>query len=324
MIKIISGFGGMGGSTIAFVNLVNLFNKNGHDAILYAPENGSPKIAWHLDKCKSEKLDGTFLADYYGTPRQSQLVLKDYNILNEIVDDDDILICHLLPLYREHHDSTFELVGFDTSRLKKVIYACHETDVYPVSNINPEKFDLIHYVSEGQRDWHHYNKVPNVVIPNVLSPLKKQKKTIEFKKVGGVIGTIGEAKRTHVAIKAALDDGCDKVLVFGGVDQFAEKYWEKHMSPLLKDETVMCVGRCDDKSLMYSDLDVVYHASKYETFNYIEKECAMLDIPYIHTDVREAAEVSPLFDAEAKTPTLVSDKEIMKMWEKVFDKKRDS
>ena len=163
-----------------------------------------------------------------------------------------------------------------------------------------------------------------MVIPNVLSPIEKQKKTIEFEKVGGVIGTIGEAKRTHVAIQAALDDGCDKVLVFGGVDQFAEKYWEKHMSPLLKNEKVMCVGRCDDKSLMYSDLDVVYHASKYETFNYIEKECAMLDIPYIHTDTRAAAEVSPLFDAEPEIPTLVSDKEIIKMWEDIFNTPRVS
>ena len=50
----------------------------------------------------------------------------------------------------------------------------------------------------------------------------------------------------------------------------------------------------------------------------------MLDIPYIHTDTRAAAEVSPLFDAEPEIPTLVSDKEIIKMWEDIFNTPRVS
>jgi hypothetical protein len=37
MIKILSGFTGPGGSTVAFNNLVNLFNDNGIDACLYGP-----------------------------------------------------------------------------------------------------------------------------------------------------------------------------------------------------------------------------------------------------------------------------------------------
>ena len=302
MIRIISGYGDMGGSTVAFINLVNLLNENGHEAIFYAPH------AWMLDQCESEQIAGTFSPDYFDTHRQSQLVLRDYNVLNQILEDDDILICHLLPLYKEHY-STFELSDLDTSKLKKVIYSCHETDVYSVSNINAEKFDCIQYVSEFQRDWHDYNKVPNVVLPNILSPIEKREKTLEFEKIGGVIGTISEAKQPHLAIQAALGDGCDKVLVFGSTDKYSEHYWNQHMAPLLRDGMVHYLGRCDNKALMYSDLDAVYHSSQMETFNYIEKECAMLDIPYVHTDSTEKVE-----------PTeLVSEGEILKMWEDVFE-----
>ena len=324
MIRIISGAGFMGGSTVAFINLVNLLNKNGHDAIFYTPHD------WVKGQCRSEKIEGTFVDDYFDTPRQAQLVLKDYNFLNDVMEDGDTLICHLLPLIPEDLDVDRELPKFfDTSKLNKVIYACHETDIYPVTNINPEKFDLIHYVSEFQRDWHDYKEVPSVVIPNVMSPLEKRKKTIPYEKVGGIIGTIGRGKQTHVAIQAALDDGCDKVLVFGNVDVGssneksnaylkAQEYWDTHMAPLcgksmkfITNSHVELLGSCDDKSLMYSDLDVVYHASPRESFNYIEKECALLGIKYVHVDNND----------DYTPPTLASDKEILAMWEKILVKK---
>lgn len=50
-IKIVSGWTAPGGSTVAFINLVNEFNKRGMEAILYGPHD------WHLSKCKSEKLE---------------------------------------------------------------------------------------------------------------------------------------------------------------------------------------------------------------------------------------------------------------------------
>tara|TARA_R110000824_G_scaffold182086_2_gene362957 strand:+ start:76 stop:1020 length:945 start_codon:yes stop_codon:yes gene_type:complete len=313
MIRIISGAGFMGGSTIAFINLVNLLNKNGHDAIFYSPHD------WVKGQCRSEKIDGTFINDYFDTPRQTQLVLRDYNTLNNLMEGGDTLICHLLPLISEDLGvSRMVPKFFDTSKLNKVIYACHETDIYPVTNINEKKFDLIHYVSEFQRDWHDYKKVPSVVIPNVISPIEKKQKTISYNKVGGVIGTIGRGKQTHVAIQAALDDGCDKVLVFGTLDigstnpksnvhKKAKEYWETNMVPVSSPKVDM-VGLCDDKSLMYSNLDVVYHASPRESFNYIEKECALLGIKYVHVDNKD----------DYTPPTLASDKEILAMWEKVL------
>jgi len=69
MIKIVSGYSEKGGSTSAFIDLTNEFNKLGIDTTFYGPHK------WHLDKCKSGLLDSGF-----------------------IVDKNDILICHFLQL----------------------------------------------------------------------------------------------------------------------------------------------------------------------------------------------------------------------------------
>lgn len=49
-IKIITGFSDKGGSTFAFINLVNQLNESGIDCTLYGPHK------WHLNKCKSDLL----------------------------------------------------------------------------------------------------------------------------------------------------------------------------------------------------------------------------------------------------------------------------
>lgn len=66
MIKIISGWSNKGGSTFAFINLTNEFNKHGIDTTFYGPHD------WHLDKCNSDKLN------------------------NLKLESDDILIVHFL------------------------------------------------------------------------------------------------------------------------------------------------------------------------------------------------------------------------------------
>jgi hypothetical protein len=48
-VKIISGHTNPGGSTIAHINLCNLFNERGLDTVFYGPHD------WHLDKCRAEK-----------------------------------------------------------------------------------------------------------------------------------------------------------------------------------------------------------------------------------------------------------------------------
>jgi hypothetical protein len=69
MIKILTGYSGPGGSTIAFDTLVNLFNENGIDSCLYGPHD------WEGVTCKFSKLH------------------KDVKI-----NQDDVVIYHFLPI----------------------------------------------------------------------------------------------------------------------------------------------------------------------------------------------------------------------------------
>lgn len=69
MVKIVTGYSDKGGSTSAFIDLTNEFNRRGIDTTFYGPHQ------WHLGKCKSDILNDGF-----------------------IVNTDDILICHFLKL----------------------------------------------------------------------------------------------------------------------------------------------------------------------------------------------------------------------------------
>lgn len=72
MIKILTGWSNPGGSTIAHINLCNLFNKNNLDCILLGPHQ------YHLDKCKAG-------------------ILTNDLVLNK----EDILIVHFLQLNKK-------------------------------------------------------------------------------------------------------------------------------------------------------------------------------------------------------------------------------
>jgi hypothetical protein len=259
-IRLFTGWSNMGGSTVANINLVNLFNKNKIDAELYGPHD------WAQGKCKFTKFP---LAP--GQPPHSNII--DQEFVMDTVQRGDVVLCHALPLAFDGQGRGF---------LKRAVYTCHETNLYPVSTyIDHKKFDFIHYVSNFQRDWHKLS-YPNVVIPNVLNNLTDLKKTLDFKKVGGIIGSIDPHKQTHFSVLTALADGCDKVLIFGAVT--SPKYYEDEIRPLVEgDDRVEYCGVLYDKSAMYANIDTVYHSSPRETFNLVEHECRILDKNYIHT-----------------------------------------
>ncbi len=68
VVRIVSGWSAPGGSTVAFINLTNLLNDNGIEAVFYGPQD------WHLDKCKGEPMN------------------------NFTSGEDDVLICHFVDL----------------------------------------------------------------------------------------------------------------------------------------------------------------------------------------------------------------------------------
>lgn len=112
-IKISSGYTGPGGSTVAFINLVNLFNENGVDAILYGNSD------WAKDQCKFENSEYLHLTGkdsfitHYLQPSMGRPKVRNF-----------ILSCHETKLYP----------------LKQI---CNDTKIW----------DKIHFVSQFQKDW---------------------------------------------------------------------------------------------------------------------------------------------------------------------------
>lgn len=235
-VKILSSWSNPGGSTISFIRLCNLFNDKGYDATFYGQHD------WHLDKCKSDKLD-------------------QYN-----PEDNDIIISHMLT------------IGTNVPR-KRHILSLHETNLFPLTvardNGYLESWDAIHYVSSSQRAWHAVNH-PYRIIPNIIEDIENISDCHEGF-IAGVIGSIDKHKQTHLSIQRALADGADKVLVFGNVTDIPysidQKEWIYH-------DKVQLMGHYDNQRDMYAMVDKVYHSSQRETFNYIAAECSMLGIPY--------------------------------------------
>ncbi len=235
-VKIISGYSNPGGSTVAHINLTNLFNANGIDCTYYGPND------WHLDKCNGKNL------------KEVVLSAEDYVIVHYI----------LLP---------------GKPVCKKVILSCHETTVFEIKKILEQIktpfWDNIHYVSESQKQW---QGVDGVVIPNVLDKLKKKDPHPMLKTwTAGVIGSLDRHKQTHVSIDRAIAAGYEKVVIFGAPTD--PKYFIEEIYPRLNNNVVY-MGHIDDKQKMYDYMDVVYHSSLGETFNYVQAECKMVGVAY--------------------------------------------
>lgn len=224
MIKIISGFSSMGGSTEAFINLTNYLNDYGVETCFYGPH------VYHLDKCNG-KLINTL--NYRGS---------------------DIFICHY----------TYNIPYLS----KKIIFSCHERKNF--FNITPiiNSIDCVHFVSEQQKSEHNVNK-ESFVLPNLIAKIDVIDRPTA--KTGGIIGTIFPTKNTHISIKEALNDNCEKVLIYGNIGH--DSYFKEYILPLIDNKRVFYCGWVIDKNKIYSSLTDVYHYSQTETWGYIEGEC---------------------------------------------------
>jgi hypothetical protein len=165
-------------------------------------------------------------------------------------------------------------------RPAKAILSCHETNIFELRKFpqNEPFCNSIHFVSESQRDWQKCDLVDNLhtfVIPNVVTKLVSDQ---QYKGgVAGVVGSIDSHKQTHVSIQRALAAGYRKVIIFGYVTDNA--YFKEYVEPLLSD-TVAFMGAVKNQQTMYNMLDAVFHSSKRETYNLVQKECAMAGIEY--------------------------------------------
>ena len=82
MIKILTGWSNKGGSTFAFMSLMNEFSKVGIESKLYGPHD------WHLDKC-----NGDMIGNY--TPKEEDVLIAHFlNLGNRPPVKKIILSCH--------------------------------------------------------------------------------------------------------------------------------------------------------------------------------------------------------------------------------------
>lgn len=249
MVKILSGHSDKGGSTVAFINLTNIFNENGIDCTFYGPHD------WHLDKCKSD-------------------LLQNYK-----PEHSDILITHYLALPKR-------------PTAKKVVLSCHEKWWYEVADIK-QFWDTAIFLHQEHKDYHWRYNEDYKIIPNFKETLSPSDKS-NLDKVAGIIGTIEDRKQTHVSIQRALNDGCEKIYLFGHIGNM--DYYNNNVKPLMN-EKIEHVGHITDKQKMYDSIGRVYHSSKGEVACLVKDECYSTNTKFFGNSETEN-EVSKLTNEE--------------------------
>lgn len=181
-------------------------------------------------------------------------LVQDYIKINK----DDVFIVHF----------TNKIIT--RPQVKKLIFSCHEQNIFPLKNINYKIFDKIHFVSEHQKQFHNIDH-PSFVIPNILDDLKPNPKPKQ--KIAGIIGSIDKNKQTHISIMRALNDGFNQIFIFGLITDYV--YWQNCVFPLIKQnpDKVFYKGFIEDKQQMYDSITDVYFSSESECLPYVIGEC---------------------------------------------------
>ena len=246
-IKIITGWSNPGGSTVALINLCNLFNDNGHECVLYGPHD------WHLgqcpadlfEKCKVNEPGESIITHFLKFPERPPQAKKV------------VLACHEKDVYPIHSVTKF---------WDEVSFVSKSQQQWQRSEAVKAQAPLI----QTPLDW-----CEGVVIPNVICKVNERNNTV---KMAGVIGSIDRNKNTHVSVERAIEDGHKKVLLYGKVtdDTYYKQKVEKYVN---KGIAVVC-GYNHDRGEVYGSVSDVYHSSLSETFNYIKPECEQAGVDY--------------------------------------------
>jgi hypothetical protein len=221
---------------------------------------------WHLDKCKSGILDNSF-----------------------VVDLNDILICHFLQLPSRPN-------------AKKVILSCHEKWWFKVGELK-QYWDTAIFLHDEHREYHYEYNGEYVIIPNLKPNLKpKEKPELDF--IAGIIGAIEDRKQTHLSIQRALDDGCEKIKIFGHINN--QNYYDKFVQPLLNNN-IEIVGFLNDKQSIYDSIGRVYHSSKGEVACLVKDECWLTNTKFFGNE-----ETNNIVSS-------LSNDEIIDLWKKTLE-----
>lgn len=226
---------------------------------------------WHLDKCKSELIEGNKFR----------------------FNKNDTLLFHFKQLKSR-------------PPAKKVILVCHEKWWFKVGEI-PQYWDTCVFLHDNHRKYHEKYKGKYVIIPNLKEKLIKRNKS-HLDKIAGIIGTIEDRKKTDISIKRALDDGCEKILIFGNIGD--PNYFNLKIYPYLSDKIVMC-GFENNKQKIYDQIGRVYHSSIGEVASLVKDECYSTGTKFFGNEETEN-EISTL-----------SNNEIINCWCNILDIKQE-
>jgi hypothetical protein len=221
---------------------------------------------WHLDKCESGLIQNAFL------------------------NKEDIVVAHFLPIKRRPN-------------VKKIVLSCHEKNLYEVGSIKPF-WDSVIFLNQKHRDYHKNYSGDYHIIPNLKdSSLQKLDKE-SLDNIAGVVGSIDENKQTHISIKRALTDNCDKVLIYGTINDV--NYYNRHVKDLIDGVKVIHKNFEFDKQVMYNSIGRVYHSSLSECACLVKDECYQTNTKFFG-NVATDTEVS-----------MSSNDEILDLWKGVL------
>lgn len=224
---------------------------------------------FHLDKCKSEKLE------------------------NLVFKKNDIVISHILQIEGRPKDA------------KKVIYYCHEKWWWKRLDEIVNYWDIAVFSHEEHRNYHSGYTGPSTWIPNPKSDLVYKDKP-ELDKVAAVIGTIEDRKQTHLSIENALNDGCEKIFIYGA-NYRDPNYYRRFVKKYETHPYVKFMGHAMNKQEMYDNVGRVYHHSKGEVACLVKDECYQTGTKFFGTG-ETTHEVSKL-----------TNKELLEVWVKLLE-----
>jgi glycosyltransferase involved in cell wall biosynthesis len=183
--------------------------------------------------------------------------------------------------------------------VKKFLLSVHELEMFPLKQKNYFPYDKIVYVSEHQKAYHNIRH-PSIVIPN---PVTRLNPTTIDERVAGVVGWIQPNKGTARGIRNALNDGFEKVLIYGTVGD--QDYWYDEVVPLIDGERVQYHGYEEDKQKIYNSISHLYIASNSESFSLSANEALSAGV-----EVVASTHI---------TRSTVTNEDIYKMWIREFN-----
>lgn len=221
---------------------------------------------WHLDKCKSD-------------------LTQNLNLSKQ-----DRLICHFLKLD----------IRPDA---KKVVLSCHENWWFEVADIK-QYWDEAVFLHKQHKDYHWRYNGKYSIIPNLKENLKSKEKP-ELDLVAGVIGTIESRKQTHLSIQRALDENCEKILVYGHIGEM--DYYVNYVKKYFDLPNIIHMNFSTNKQQMYDSIGRVYHSSKGEVACLVKDEAYITNTKFFGNEQTQN-EVSKL-----------TNHEILKLWKKILE-----